>query len=92
MYTVLFSKRADKDIISIVEYVAADNPEAAEKLGSNLIELALSLNSMPHRGSRVKNRPGKLKLLLGNYLIYYQVNEAKRTVEIIRFRHAAQIK
>jgi plasmid stabilization system protein ParE len=54
MCTVLFSQRADKYIISIVEYIAADNPEAAEKLGSNLIELALSLNSMPHRGSRLK--------------------------------------
>ena len=66
MYTVLFSQRAAKDIISIVEYIAADNPEAAEKLGSNLIELSLSLNSIPHRGSRVKNRSETLKLILGN--------------------------
>jgi plasmid stabilization system protein ParE len=92
MYTVLFSERAAKDIISIVEYIAADNAQAAEKLGSNLIELALSLNSMPHRGSRVKNRPGTLKLILGNYLIYYRVNEAKRTAEIIRFLHGARIR
>jgi plasmid stabilization system protein ParE len=31
MYTVIFSKRADKDIISIVKHVAAENPEAAKK-------------------------------------------------------------
>ena len=47
---------------------------------------------MPHRGSRVKNRPGTLKLILGNYLIYYRVNEAKRTVEIIRLLHGARIR
>jgi toxin ParE1/3/4 len=92
MYTVLFSERAAKDIISIVEYIAADNSEAAQKLGSNLIELALSLNSMPHPGSPVKNRRGTLKVVLGNYLIYYRVDEAKRTVEIIRFRHGARIR
>jgi plasmid stabilization system protein ParE len=49
------------NIISIVEYIAADNSEAAEKLGPNLIELALSLNTTPYRGSPVKNRPGTLK-------------------------------
>jgi plasmid stabilization system protein ParE len=28
MYTVIFSKSADKDVISIVKHVAAKNPEA----------------------------------------------------------------
>jgi plasmid stabilization system protein ParE len=31
MYTVIFSKSADKDIISIVKHVAVENPEAAKK-------------------------------------------------------------
>ena len=44
MYTVIFSKSADKDIISIVKHVAAENPDAAEKLGSSLLDLALSLD------------------------------------------------
>ena len=54
MYTVVFSKSADKDIINIVKHVAAENPQAAKKLGSNLLDLALSLDSMPYRGSKVK--------------------------------------
>ena len=92
MYTVIFSKSADKDIINIVKHVAAENPQAAKTLGSNLLDLALSLDSMPYRGSKVKKRRGVLKLILGNYLIYYRVNENKRTVEILSFKHGARMK
>jgi toxin ParE1/3/4 len=92
MYTVIFSKSADKDIINIVKHVAAENPQAAKRLGSNLLELALSLDSMPYRGSKVKKRRGVLKLIHGNYLIYYRVNENKRTVEILTFKHGARMK
>ena len=49
MYTVIFSKRADKDITNIVKHVAAENPPAAKTLGSSLLDLALSLDSMPYR-------------------------------------------
>jgi plasmid stabilization system protein ParE len=92
MYTVIFSKSADKDIINIVKHVAAENPQAAKKLGSNLLDLALSLDSMPYRGSKVKKRRGVLKLIHGNYLIYYRVSENKRSVEILSFKHGARMK
>ena len=81
MYTVIFSKSADKDIINIVKHVAAENPQAAKKLGSNLLDLALSLDSMSYRGSKVKKRRAVLKLIHGKCLIYYRGNENKRTVE-----------
>jgi plasmid stabilization system protein ParE len=92
MYAVIFSQRADKDIVSIVKHVAAENPEAAKKLGSSLLDLALSLDSMPYRGSKVKKRCGVLKLIHQNYLIYYRVNEGNKIVEILSFKHGARIK
>jgi plasmid stabilization system protein ParE len=54
VYGHLFQKRRQR-IISIVKHVAAENPEAAKKLGSSLLDLALSLDSMPYRGSKVKS-------------------------------------
>ena len=47
---------------------------------------------MPYRGSKVKKRRGVQKLIHGNYLIYYRVDESKRTVEVLRFKHGAKIK
>ena len=76
----------------LIKHVAAENPQAAKKLGSNLLDLALSLDSMPYRGSKVKKRRGVLKLIHGNYLIYYRVNENERTVEILSFKHGARMK
>ncbi len=34
----------------IVSYVSTDNPTAAEKLGSELLDQALSFESLPFRG------------------------------------------
>ena len=67
------------------------NPDAAEKTGFELVNLAMSLDYMPYRGSKVKRRLGVLKLVHGNYQIYYRVDERKRAVEIISFKHGARI-
>jgi len=58
---------------------------------SNLSNLAMSLDYMPYRGSKVKRRLGVLKPVHGNYLIYYRVDERKRAVEIISFKYGARI-
>jgi plasmid stabilization system protein ParE len=51
MYSVILSNRAIKDLTDIVEYIGADNPDAAEKTGFELVNLAMSLDYMPYRGS-----------------------------------------
>ena len=71
--------------------MSAENPVAAEKLGSELIDQALSLESLPFRGSRIRKRPGYLKLVHGNYLIYYRIKEEEKIVEVLRFVHGVQI-
>jgi hypothetical protein len=50
------------------------------------------LESLPYRGSRVKSRRGLLKLIHRQYLIYYSVQEQKKLVEIVTFKHGEQIK
>jgi toxin ParE1/3/4 len=92
MYVVMILEEAHEDLRNIVAYIASENPDAAETLGCKLLDQAMSLESLPYRGSRVKKRRGLLKLIYGNFLIYYRIKEQKQVVEIIAFKHGAQIK
>jgi plasmid stabilization system protein ParE len=82
MYEVLIRRTAHDSLREVVSYVSADNPDTAEKLGSELIDQALSLESLPFRGSRLRKRPGYLKLVHGNYLTYYRIKEKEKSVEV----------
>jgi toxin ParE1/3/4 len=92
MYVVMILEEAHEDLRNIVAYISSENPGAAETLGGELLDQALSLESLPYRGSRVKKRRGLLKLIHGDYLIYYRIQEQKKVVEIVAFKHGAQIK
>jgi toxin ParE1/3/4 len=92
MYKVLMRQTAHDSLREIVSYVSTDNPTAAEKLGNELVDQALSLESLPFRGSRVLKRPGYFKLVHGNYLIYYRIKQEEKIVEVLRFIHGAQIR
>jgi len=83
---------AHDSLREIVSYVSTDNPTAAEKLGNELVDQALRLESLAFRGSRVRKRPGYLKLVHGNYLIYYRIKQEEKIVEVLRFIHGAQIR
>ena len=91
MYRVLIRETAYEGLREIVAYVSRDNPDAAEKLGHELLNQALSLRTLPFRGSTVRKRPDLLKLVCGNYLIYYRVKGDEHLVEILQFVHGARI-
>jgi len=86
MYAVILSDAAQIDLDSIVQYIAVHNPTAAEKLGLELIDIAMSLQTFPYRGSRVR------KLVHSNYVIIYRIREPNRIVEVLGFTHGARIK
>lgn len=86
-FQVIISKPALRDLGTIVRFIARTphgNPEFAHKIGNELIVLSESLATLPRRGTPVCRRPGLRKLSHRYYLIFYQVNEASRTVEIVR--------
>jgi plasmid stabilization system protein ParE len=65
MYAVMILEEALEDLRNIVAYIASENPSAAKMLGGELLDEAMSLESLPYRGSRVKKRRDLLKLIHG---------------------------
>jgi toxin ParE1/3/4 len=49
-YEVLWSDVAEKDLIGIIEYIAADNPANASKIFRKIKQKASNLYSFPERG------------------------------------------
>jgi len=92
MYAVILSNAARTDLDNIVRHIAVDNPTAAEKLGLDLIDVAMSLETLPYRGSRMRKHPGVLKLMHGSYVITYRVEESNHIVQVLGFTHGARIK
>jgi plasmid stabilization system protein ParE len=90
-YRVTFSAHAERDLEQIVRFLAQKNPAAAERLGYALVDDALSLENMPHRGLVVQGRPGYRRILQRPwFLIFYRIDETQRLVEIARVWDARQ--
>ena len=85
-YKVGLTETARDDLGAAVRFIAMEgnSPEAALRIGDELLDAALSLAILPRRGSPVKRRPGMRKLLHRYWLIFYQVNEAEHWVEVVR--------
>jgi len=79
------------DLEEIVSYIARDNAEAARALGENLLDAALSLAQTPFKGSEYRKLADVRKLTLTPFKIFYRVNDARKTVEILRFWHSARL-
>ena len=89
-FTVEVRNTAIADLGKIVSYVAQDDPEAARKLGYELLDTALSLSKTPFKGSPYRRIAGIRKLTLRPYKIYYRLHETKTLVEVLRFWHSAR--
>jgi plasmid stabilization system protein ParE len=83
-YQVGLTEAAQEDLAAVVRFLAEKSPEAAERVGNELLDTAFALSLFPRRGAPVRRRPGLRKLSHRYYLIFYQVNEASQWVEVVR--------
>ena len=89
-YSVMISATAGEDAAGIVDYIAYTllDPQAAIRLIGRLKEAVKSLETMPERHPLVADTYlalcGIRTLLVDNYCVFYAVNRAEHTVNIIR--------
>jgi toxin ParE1/3/4 len=79
-YEVVFSAKADKEIDDISDYISERNPSRSLTFIEELYQKAYSLSRMPFRfQAKGQNR----RLVHGNYIMLYRVNESKKRVTIL---------
>ncbi len=78
------------DLAEIVSYIAQENPNAASALGNHLLDTALSLAQTPHKGSPYRHIANVRKPTVRPFKIFYRLNEAKQSIEVLRFWHSAR--
>ena len=79
-YKVLWSGTAEKDLISIIEYIAKENPIQANKIFGEIRKRAESLSAFPDRGRIVPELHDQgitlfRELIIGVWRIMYRVSE-----------------
>ena len=86
---VTWSDSAEKDLASVLLYIAVDDKAAAFKLVDKLEAAGRRLEEFPMRG-RVGRSPGTRELVVSgtNYILIYEIFDDG--VEILRAMHGAQ--
>jgi len=88
-YSVKFTTRAKKDIVSIIDYISQTSVVSSAKVHKMLLTKANSLADFPFRGVRREDivKDGYM-ILEGSYYIYYQVIDT--SVNILRILHQSR--
>ncbi len=95
-FDVFYTANARSDLTGIFEYIAFDiiEPLTAQKLYSEIVAAVRSLETFPLRFPLYDNEPwrsrGLRKMPVKNYLVFYTVNEEKKTVNVIRIMYGAR--
>jgi toxin ParE1/3/4 len=95
MMRARFSPKAARDLEEISGCIAADNPEAAERVRRIILNTADLLAQHPELGRRIRKAAERHLQIrwfvvskFRNYLIFYQ--PFQETIMVIRVLHAAQ--
>ena len=85
-YRVIYLDAALNDMAEIKDYLDKYSTEAWSKLVDKMERSVKSLEQFPNIGERYKNYR---RLVCGDYLVFYQVNEEDKTVLVVRFLHGS---
>lgn len=89
-YRVLITDAAVADLKKIVEFVAADDPAAAKRLGLKLIAAALSLRRMPERFPLHDRKRAIHKMSVPPYSVFYERVDDAGIIYILHLWHGAR--
>ena len=92
---IRYNAAAVRDMMEIADYIRLDSPQAAERTKVELDKAIGALADFPFMHPVPKDKrlaqKGYRMLVVGNYLVFYQVFEAKNEVRIRRVIHGKRL-
>jgi toxin ParE1/3/4 len=91
-YRVLWSDFALERAAEFFDFIAEESPAAARRVVQDLFDRVEALAEHPLLGRCLSEDvdPNLRRLVIGSYVIVYQVNDARQTVSIAALRHFRQ--
>jgi len=89
-WQVLITDSALADLRDIVEFIAQDDSQAAERMGCRLVTRALDLATMPERHALHDAEHRIRKFPVPPFLVFYHCDVASQTVSVLHFWHGAR--
>ncbi|WP_285195873.1 type II toxin-antitoxin system RelE/ParE family toxin [Rhizobium sp. CNPSo 3490] len=90
MPKVVFRPRAEKDLLDIYEFIAADNPMAAIELVRRLRQFCHGLEDMPERGAPREDFAPGVRILVFERRVTIAYRVVKEQVQILRLFYAGR--
>jgi toxin ParE1/3/4 len=91
-WKVIIAPSAQADLAGIVRYIARHNPDAAARLGYELITRAEKIAAFPEIGRVVPEfrRPNLREVMCRSYRVIYRLQPSAERIDIVRFWHGAR--
>jgi toxin ParE1/3/4 len=80
--------QAEADLVEIGDFIAKDNPSAAERYVRRLRDRIAALREFPEAGHRIKKRSNVRALVERPIIIVYTVKGDR--IQVLRFWHGAR--
>ena len=86
------TESAISDLKEIVEFIAAQNRPAPEKIGRGILDQVRILETFPFIGRTYPRRSnGTIReIIFGSYRIFYDVSEKSKAVRVLRVWHGTR--
>ena len=89
-YQVYYTDRSLADLEDLLDWIAKDDPRAASRFGTALLDHVDLLGRFPRMGRAHLSRLGYREMVHGRVLVYYRIHEEARQVEVLHFRHRSR--
>jgi len=91
-YRIIWSPDALNHLEHLVRFISRDNPEAAARLGNDIISKVLLLENFPRLGKifREAGRDTLREISVPPYRVFYEINDAGQQIEVISIWHGAR--